>query len=158
AFDRLPEPSAPRNGLAGRLRDALAQAPSDPRGEAFGALLDAVLEDTCGLDVGWRKGSDVPASYAETLLDGTTLKHRRVYEHEGRAVLAVCVSPAARKGLSRGRRDTAHVVEWLRKKKSSLGFITNGREWRLIFADTDNTAFVEWTSDRFLEGDALPPT
>ena len=40
AFDRLPEPSAPRNGLAGRLRDALAQAPSDPRGEAFGALLD----------------------------------------------------------------------------------------------------------------------
>lgn len=158
AFDRLPEPSAPRNGLAGRLRDALAQAPSDPRGEAFGALLDAVLEDTCGLDVGWRKGSDVPASYAETLLDGTTLKPRRVYEHEGRAVLAVFVSPATRIGLHKGRRDTAHVVEWLRKKKTSLGFITNGREWRLIFADTDNTAFVEWTSDRFLEGDALSPT
>jgi hypothetical protein len=158
AFDKLPEPSAPRYGLAERLRDALAQAPSDPRGEPFGALLDAVLEDTCGLIVGWRKGSDVPASYGETLLDGATLKPRRVYEHEGHAVLAVFISPAARIGLHKGRRDTAHVVEWLRKKKTSLGFITNGREWRLIFADTDNTAFVEWTSDRFVEGDALSPT
>jgi hypothetical protein len=157
-FDKLPEPSAPRYGLAERLRDALAQAPSDPRGEPFGALLDAVLEDTCGLIVGWRKGSDVPASYGETLLDGATLKPRRVYEHEGRAVLAVFVSPATRIGLHKGRRDTAHLVEWLRKKRTSLGFITNGREWRLIFADTDNTAFVEWTSDRFLEGDALSPT
>lgn len=158
AFDKLPEPSAPRYGLAERLRDALAQAPSDPRGEPFGDLLDAVLEDTCGLDVGWRKGSDVPASHGETLLDGATLKPRRVYEHEGRAVLAVFVSPATRIGLHKGRRDTAHVVEWLRKKRTSLGFITNGREWRLIYADIDNTAFVEWTSDRFLEGDALSPT
>jgi hypothetical protein len=158
AFDTLPEPSAPRHGLAERLRDALAQAPNDPRGEPFAALLDAVLEDGCGLVVGWRKGSDVPTSYGESLLDGATLKPRRVYEHEGRAVLAVFISPATRIGLHRGRRDTAHVVEWLRKKKTSLGFITNGREWRLIFADTDNTAFVEWTSDRFLEGDALSPT
>ncbi|MCC6216408.1 MAG: hypothetical protein IT376_16220, partial [Polyangiaceae bacterium] len=162
ALDQLPEPSAPRYGLAERLRDALAQAPSDPRGEAFGALLDAVLEETCGLassskDGGWRKGSDVPASYGGTLLDGATLKPRRVYEHDGRAVLAVFISPAARIGLHKGRRDTAHVVEWLRKKKTSLGFITNGREWRLIFADTDNTAFVEWPADRFLEGDALSP-
>lgn len=158
AFDTLPEPSGPRHGLAERLRDALAQAPNDPRGEAFGALLDAVLEDACGIVFGWRKGSDVPTSYGESLLDGATLKPRRVYEHEGRAVLAVFVSPATRIGLHKGRRDTAHVVEWLRKKKTSLGFITNGREWRLIFADTDNTAFVEWTSDRFLEGDALSPT
>lgn len=158
AFDTLPEPSVPRHGLAERLRDALAQAPNDPRGEPFAALLDAVLEDTCGLVVGWRKGSDVPASYGETLLDGAALKPRRVYEHEGRAVLAVFISTATRIGLHKGRRDTAHVVEWLRKKKTSLGFITNGREWRLIFADTDNTAFVEWTSDRFLEGDALSPT
>jgi len=157
AFDQLPEPSAPRYGLAERLRDALAQAPSDPRGEDFGALLDAVLEDACGLVVGWRKGSDVPASYGETLLDGTTLKPRRVYEHEGHAMLAVFVSPATRIGVHKGRRDTAHVIEWLRKKKASLGLITNGREWRLIFADTDNTAFVEWPADRFLEGDALSP-
>ena len=52
AFDKLPEPSAPPYGLAERLRDALAQAPNDPRGEPFGALLDAVLEDACGLVVG----------------------------------------------------------------------------------------------------------
>lgn len=157
AFEKLPEPNVPRYGLAERLRDALAQAPSDPRGETFGALLDAVLEDTCGLIVGWRKSNDVPASYGGTLLDGTTLKPRRIYEHEGRAVLAVFVSPATRIGLHKGRRDTAHVVEWLRKKKTSLGLVTNGREWRLIFADTDNTAFVEWPADRFLEGDALSP-
>lgn len=158
AFDRLPEPSAPRYGLAERLRDALAQAPADQRGDAFGALLDAVLEDACGLLVGWRKGSDVPASYAETLLDGTMLKPRRVYEHDGRSALSVFVSAASRIGLHKGRRDTAHVIEWLRKKKAPLGLVSNGREWRLVYADADNTAYVEWTSDRLLEGDALSPT
>jgi hypothetical protein len=158
AFESLPEPGPPSGRLAELLRDALAQAPSDARGESFGALFDAVLEGVCGLVVGWRKGSDVPASYSETLLDGAVVKPRRVYEHLGRAALSVFVSPATRVGVHKGRRDTAHVVEYLRKKKTPLGLVTNGREWRLVYADTDNTAFVEWSSDRFLEGDALAPT
>ncbi len=157
AFDSLPDPGHPQRRLAELLRDALAQAPADTRGENFGALLDAVLEGVCGLVVGWRKGSDIPGSYAETLLDGTVLKPRRVYEHLGRAALSVFVSPATRIGVHKGRRDAAHVVEYLRRKKTPLGLVTNGREWRLVYADTDNTAFVEWTSDRVLEGDALSP-
>lgn len=157
-FDALPETTAPRWGLAERLRDALARAPAEARGESFGVLLDAVLEDACGLVSGWQKGNDVGAAYSETLLDGTTLKPRRVYEDAQRPTLGVFTSAATRVGLHKGRRDTAHVVEYLRRRKMPLGLITNGREWRLTYADTDNTAFVEWTSDRFLEGDALSLT
>jgi hypothetical protein len=158
AFDALPDATAPRWGLAERLRDALAKAPAEARGESFGQLLDAVLEDACGLVAGWRKGADVGAAYSETLLDGATLKPRRVYEDGKRPTLCVFTSAATRVGLHKGRRETAHVVEYLRRRKMPLGLITNGREWRLTYADTDNTAFVEWTSDRFFEGDALSPT
>ncbi|MDR0966324.1 MAG: hypothetical protein LBM75_07480, partial [Myxococcales bacterium] len=157
AFESLPELSPPPRGLSERLRDAIAGSPGDTRGPAFGALLDAVLEGVCGLVVGWRKGNDVTARDAETLLDGTTLKPRRAYGAAPVSALHVFVSEATRIGQHKGRRDTAHVVEYLRRRKASLGLITNGREWRLIWADTDNTAFVEWTSDRFLDGDALTP-
>src|SRR5262249_13230923 len=105
AFDNLPEPASPSRRLGEPLRDASAQAPANVRGEAFGALLNAVLEDACGLIVGWRKGNDISARYAETLLDGTALKPRRVYERLGRPALTVFASAATRVGLHKGRRD-----------------------------------------------------
>jgi hypothetical protein len=161
AFDALPEPALPGRDLAARLRDALATASGATRGEALGTLLDAVLEDACGLvsatEVRWRKGNDVPTSESETLLDGTTQRPRRIYQVGDRAALVVFVSAAPRLGQHRGRRDAAHVVEYLRKRRTPLGLLTNGRSFRLVHADTDTSAFVEWESDRFLEGDALTP-
>ncbi|MSP17908.1 MAG: hypothetical protein EXR73_15120, partial [Myxococcales bacterium] len=178
-LEALPEPvNAPWN-LSDRLRDALTASvatrstrsarrstPSGGDAESLGALLDVVLEDACGLTDGWRKGPLVGAADAETLLDGTVLKPRRVLAVAGAAsaassspgagpVLLVFMTAAERVGLHKGRRGVAQVVEYLRRRRIPLGLVTNGREWRLIFADADNLAWVEWTADRWLEGDSL---
>ena len=169
-LEALPAPCNASWNLSDRLRDALTaslatpSARSDRRssppgrdGGSFGTLLDVVLEEACGLTDGWRKGSLVGAADAETLLDGTVLKPRRVLTLMGETALAVFVTAAECVGLHKGRRVVAQVVEYLRRRRTPLGLLTNGREWRLVFADVDNLAWVEWTADRWLEGDSLTP-
>ena len=167
-LEALPAPgNAPWN-LGDRLRDAITASVvprsarsyrrSSPLGrdaEPFGTLLDVVLEEACGLTDGWRKGPLVGAVDAETLLDGTVLKPRRVLTLAGETALVVFVTATERVGLHRGRRVVAQVVEYLRRRRIPLGLLTNGREWRLVFADADNLAWVEWNADRWLEGDSL---
>ena len=170
-LEALPTPGNALWNLSDRLRDALTaslatrSARSDRRSsppgrdsESFGTLLDVVLEEACGLTDGWRKGPLVGAADAETLLDGTLLKPRRVLTLEGETALAVFVTAAERVGLHKGRRVVAQVVEYLRRRRIPLGLLTNGREWRLVFADADNLAWVEWAADRWLEGDSLTHT
>ena len=167
-LDALPTPGNTPWNLSDRLRDALtasvaarsarSERRSSPPGrdnESFASLLDVVLEEVCGLKEGWRKGPLVGARDAETLLDGTVLKPRRVLALEGETALVVFVTGAERIGLHKGRRVVAQVVEYLRRRRIPLGVVTNGREWRLVFADADNLAWVEWNADRWLEGDSL---
>jgi len=170
-LEALPEPGDVPWNLGDRLRDALTAsvairgARTDRRSTSpgrdtafFGTLLDVVLEEACGLSDGWRKGPLVGAADAETLLDGTVLKPRRVLTCSGETALAVFVTAAERVGLHKGRRVVAQVVEYLRRRRVPLGLVTNGREWRLVFADADNLAWVEWAADRWLEGDTLTHT
>ncbi len=167
-LEALPEPGTAPWNLSDRLRDALTASvstrpsrserrswPPGRESESFGSLLDVVLEEACGLGEGWRKGPLVGAADAETLLDGTVLKPRRVLALKGDTVLAVFVTAAERVGLHKGRRVVAQVVEYLRRRRIPLGLVTNGREWRFVFADADNLAWVEWNADRWLEGDSL---
>jgi hypothetical protein len=162
ALAALPEPAPVPRALADRLRDVIALAPEEPQGEAFSAVLDLVLEEACGLSPpdgagAWRKANQVGAADVVALVDGTQHKPRRLLDLDGRPVLAVFVTGATRVGLHNGRRDTAQAIEYLRRRRLSLGIVTNGREWRLLFADPDNLAWVEWASDRLLEGDVLSP-
>ncbi len=156
ALDGLPEPDAVSYGLADRLRDALvAFDPARPKGEALGALLDGVLEGAVGLRAGWRKGSQLGAADAEKLLDGTVLKPRRLWAGPAGEALAVFTDPAPRLGVGRGRRPVARVTEFLRRRDLPLALLTNGQQWRLIWADTDATAWAEWDADRWLDADQL---
>lgn len=158
----LPEAAPVPRALPDRLRDALAEATGAPEGEALTAVLDLVLEELCGLVPpsgagAWRKGPQVGSGDVVSLVDGTQHKPRRILELAGAPAFAVFVSRAPRVGLNKGRRDAAQAVEYLRRSKLPLGIVTNGREWRLVFADPDNLAWVEWASDRLLEGDVLSP-
>jgi hypothetical protein len=157
ALDALPDPGRAPSNAADALRGALVAVPSDKAadGEALSALLDVVLESLCGLHVGWRKGSAVGAGDAEKLLDGTVLKPRRVCVVPDGETLAVFTTSATRIGVGAGRRPVAQVVEYLRRRQVPLGLLTNGREWRLIWADQDGLAWVEWDADRWLDGDLL---
>ena len=160
ALEKLPQPAAVRVDLADQLRDALtATIPVRDKATAdLSALLDVVLEAVCGHEDGWRKGPAVGKADTELLLDGTELKPRRVLTLAGEVVLAVFAFPVERLGVHKGRRSVAQALEYLRRRKISLGLVTNGREWRLLFGDPDNTAWVEWSADRFLDAETLSPT
>lgn len=156
ALDGLPAPDAAPGGLSDRLRSALVGLdPAQPTAGALGDLLDVVLEDACGLRAGWQKGNAIGAAHAEKLLDGTALKPRRVWSGDGREPLAVFTTSAARLGVGKGRRPVAQVVEYLRRRAITLALVTNGAQWRLIWADPDSLAWVEWESDRWLDADQL---
>ncbi|MBU1898291.1 hypothetical protein KKB55_11135, partial [Myxococcota bacterium] len=156
ALADLPEPSAPPYSLADRLRAArTAFDPAKPA-KTLSALLDVALEDACGLDR-WEKGSMLGAADAERLLDGTILKPRRRRAPSGATPLALFTTPATRLGVGKGRRPVAQVIEYLRRRALPLGVLTNGAQWRLIWADTDSLAWVEWEAERWLEGDQPSP-
>jgi hypothetical protein len=156
ALDGLPAPERPSRDLADRLRSALvALDPEKPAPAALGALLDVVLEEACGLRDGWQKGNALGAADAEKLLDGVVLKPRRRWTGPGGEVLAAFFTPATRIGVGKGRRPAAHVVEYLRRRSLPLALLTNGRQWRLIWADTDSLAWAEWEAERWLDADLL---
>lgn len=155
ALDALPEPGKAPRGLADRLRSALVDLDPNKPGKALGPLVDTVLEDACGLRDGWDKGNVLGAADAEKLLDGTVLKPSRRWQTDGSEPLVVFSTTARRLGVGKGRRPVAHVVEYLRRRSLPLGLLTNGTQWRLIWADTDSLAWVEWEVDRWLAADQI---
>lgn len=156
ALEELPAPGNPPWGLADRLRSALvALDPDKPAPAALGDLLDTVLEEACGLRDGWQKGNALGAAEAEKLLDGTVLKPRRRWTGPDGEVLAVFTTPATRIGVGKGRRPAAQVVEYLRRRGIPLGLLTNGHQWRLVWADRDSLAWAEWEAERWLAADLL---
>ena len=156
ALDSLPEITPPRFGTADKLRSALvALDPDKPSTAATSALLDLVLNDICGLQAGWRKGTNLSPADTEKLLDGTELKPRRLWTGPAGESLAVFTAPVDRIGVGKGRRPAAQTLEYMRRRGVPLALLTNGRQWRLIWADTDNTAWVEWDADRWLDADQL---
>jgi len=145
----------PRWGLADRLRGALVELGSDGGASGLGALLDVVLEDACGLEGGWEKGNALSAADSEKLLDGSVLKPRRRWTGSGSAPLLVFTTTATRLGVGKGRRPAAQVLEYLRRRDAPLGLLTNGTQWRLIWADTDSLAWAEWEADHWLAADRV---
>ncbi len=153
-IEGLPEPRKEPWGLTARLRTGLAGLmPDRPESAALSLLLDVVLEDACGLKDGWTKSNSLGAADAEKLLDGTVLKPRRRWLSSSGDSMVVFTTLAARLGVGKGRRPVAQVVEYLRKRATPLGLLTNGNQWRLIWADTDSLAWVEWEAERWLHAD-----
>jgi hypothetical protein len=156
ALDALPAAPPAPYALADNLRAALVGfQPEHPRGEALSALLDVALEQATGLRVGWRKGAAVGADDAVKLLDGTVFKPRRVWGGAAGERLPVFTVEVARLGVGKGRRPVAHTLEYLRRSRQPLALLTNGAQWRLVWADADASAWVEWDADRWIEADQL---
>lgn len=131
----------------------------------FGALADDgasapdviayVLEHACGFTpregAQWLRGSAVPAEYGCRAVTGESIKPRHLWLAENGAMLPVFIDGEKRIGVGRGRRATSHVVQWLRGGGHRLALLTNGRQWRLIFAGLDFDAFAEADADLFFE-------
>lgn len=149
AFTAAPDQLAPWH--ADRLRREIVRA--EAHTSDLADLLDVVLENICGFTVGWFKGSRVGTEWSTRTPAGENIKPRRVWQHEG-GTLPVFVDEEPRLGIGRGRRCVARVIEWLRARSLNLALLTNGRQWRLIYAGTDHDAHCEWDTQLwFAEGE-----
>ena len=113
-----------------------------------------VLEDVCGFGGAlgsWQRGSQVPPAQGRRAVTGETVKPRHLWSGSHGSFLPVFIGEAKRIGIGRGRRIVSQVLGWLRAESEHLALITNGRQWRLIFAGLDYDASCEWDSDLWFE-------
>jgi len=130
-----------------------------------GPLLDLVLEGICGFPHHeWTKGPNVLPEWGQRVITGEVVKPRRVWQGEHGAALPVFIADQSlglrkdtwlttRLGQGRSRRAVTKVVEWLRRAGQKLALVTNGRQWRVVYAGSDFDAWAEWDIDLwFREG------
>ncbi len=124
------------------------------------AFVAFVLEQVCGLDASsgtWTRGSHVPAAWGRRAVTGETVKPRQLWQGRRGARLPVFLDDGKQLGIGRGRRVVSRVLGWLRAGGDHLALVTNGRQWRLVFAGLDYDAWCEWDLDLWFEEGELSP-
>lgn len=159
---RLPEffpaPPAPLpEHIEDNLRGAVTRVQSD--NDDANHVLDVVLERALGLKAeAWVKGTAVDATWTRRSVTGESIKPRRVWLNHDSNPLPVFWANSAevkRLGVGRGKRATSRVLEWLRGSDQKIALLTNGRQWRVMYAGSDHDAWAEADVDSwFEEGEA----
>lgn len=119
-----------------------------------------VLEQICGFTDGagsWQAGTQIGAEWGRRSATGEVIKPRRLWRSVNGAILPVFVDGESRLGIGRGRKGVSQVLQWLRSGSEKLALLTNGRQWRLIFAGLDFDAWCEWDVDLWFEEGELSP-
>jgi len=137
--------------LASTILDGRADVPQ---------FMTFVLTKVCNFtgDNGiWLRGSQIGAEWARTSVTGEAIKPRQLWSALHGGLLPVFYDDEPRIGIGRGRKAASQVVQWLRAGNERLALLTNGRQWRLIFAGLDFDAHAEWDVDLwFGEGELSP--
>ncbi len=121
-----------------------------------------VLERLCGFEPDdqssrWLRGSRIPADWSRRALTGESVRPSHLWLGPNGAVLPVFVTGDRQVGIGRGRRETSRALGWLRAGNERLALLTNGRQWRLLFAGLDFDAWCQWDADLwFAEGAPTP--
>ena len=151
-------PSALDGYTEGQLRQR-ANAILDGSGDEA-RFVAFVLEGVCGLNAStgnWTRGNSVAPAWGRRAITGETVKPRHLWKGRRGALLPVFVNGGRRLGIGRGRRVVSQVLGWLRAGNDHLALLTNGRQWRLLFAGLDYDAWCEWDLELwFDEGDLAP--
>ena len=135
-----------------------------------GAMLDGgaeassfvafVLEQICGLDAStgaWTRGNHVAPAWGRRAVTGETVKPRQLWQGRHGARLPVFLDDGRQLGIGRSRRTVSRVLGWLRAGGDHLALVTNGRQWRLVFAGLDYDAWCEWDLELWFEEGELSP-
>ena len=119
-----------------------------------------VLQHVCGFiepTGAWQRGPQVPAEWGRVSVTGETVKPRQLWRDMKGGVLPVFFDREKRVGIGRGRRAVSRVLQWLRAGDEQLALLTNGRQWRLVFAGLDFDAWCEWDLDLWFEEGEISP-
>ena len=141
--------------LEERLRRDVTRVRQDER--YIGPFLDTLLEHVLGLAVTVKEAA-VEKPWSRKLLTGESYRPSRLWLGKHDDVFPIFIIRArgeastARLGVGRGRREVSKVTEWLRLADQPVGLLTNGRQFRLIHAGADYSAWCEWDVDQWLEG------
>ncbi len=145
------------------LRRRTAVLLNEPAAEAdrnASAFVAFVLERVCGFDGAtgaWRRGSNVAAEHGRRAVTGEVVKPRQLWTGVRGARLPVFVDGGGRLGVGKGRRVVSQVLGWLRAGNEHLALVTNGRQFRLVFAGLDFDASCQWDASLwFQEGELAP--
>ena len=112
------------------------------------------MEEVCGFDGtsgSWQRGSQIPSTQGRRAVTGETVKPRHLWSGPHGASLPIFIEDTKRIGIGRGRRIVSQVLGWLRAGSEHLALVTNGRQWRLVFAGLDYDASCEWDSELWFE-------
>lgn len=163
--EKLPEgPAASSEYDVDRLRRAFTQFQRDPERE-LGAWLDTAFETFLGHTTpNWQKGQNVGDRFRHTEASGAIRKPSRVLlnalkEHEPRFLVLIDKDRLLKDdktpgqiGVHGGRRTYGQFLALLRATNVKLGILTNGFQFRLIYAGLDTEAWTEWSASAWFEG------
>jgi hypothetical protein len=124
----------------------------------IGAFVAFVLETICGFDADtgtWQRGAAVGSEWGRRAITGETVKPRHLWRDGQGSTVPVFIDVETRIGIGRGRKAASQVLQWLRGGDQRLALLTNGRQWRLIFAGLDIDAWCEWDADLWFDEGAL---
>ena len=144
----------PRPGLVENIRlKWLAQDGSREKSREFIAL---VLENVCGYlgENFTALKSSFPVEWTCRGLSRESIRPDWLYASKNQPILPVFIDNEAYRhlGVGRGRNLYAKVLRWLRHCKLNLALLTNGRQWRIVYAGMDHDAFAEWETEQWFVG------
>jgi hypothetical protein len=117
----------------------------EPTAESLSKWLEIAVHEAIGnRPEGWTKGSSLGSSWVVKGLAGESIRPRWVWQADTPDALPLFVTEGARSiGVGRGRRDHARILDWLRAQKRDLAIVTNGKQWRIVFATETTDAWCE---------------
>jgi hypothetical protein len=106
----------------------------------------------------WQRGPALGAGWSRRTPTGETVRPRHLWHGPHGAILPVFLDDEKHVGIGRGRRTASQVVRMAaRPADERLALLTNGRQWRLVFAGLDFDAFCESDADLWFEEGELSP-
>ena len=153
------QPAAPLSShLEKELRRQVAQVQDGTL--KTGEFATFVLQEICGFTAGigtWSRGSAVSADWTRPSVIREAVKPRHMWRGDFGAVLPVFIDAESRIGIGRGTKAASQALQWLRAGKERLGVLTNGRQYRLVFAGLDFDAWCQWDVDLWFEEGVVAP-
>ncbi|TRZ92048.1 hypothetical protein D4R89_01890 [bacterium] len=141
-------------------RQASGILEGSPDSADISEFVSFVLKRICGFsdETGtWQRGPQIGSDWTRRAVTGEAVKPRQLWRGREAGTMPVFIDSELRLGQGRGRRAVSQIHQWLRSGTERLALLTNGRQWRLVFAGLDFDAWCEWDIDLWFEQGVLSP-